>query len=229
MKFKIHLLLALVLLISSCENNDVSIDQDNLLLGNWVAPIYDGETTTFERSGSLPDEAYGISFKQDGSFLERTSGFCGTPPLTFFNVEGNFELNESLVQISTNSYPSFFQWRIVELSEKKLIVKRELSEQEKEHRALMDLFSEIENMAYITCNNSNDWAFTAYGSKACGGPQGYIPYSKNINTTLFFEKIEAYTKAEKEFNIKWGIISNCAIVNPPKSVTCNNRFPILNY
>lgn len=230
MQFKNIYIILFATFFLSCENNETNIDANNLLIGNWVEPIYNEDTTSFKRSNTLPNEAYGISFKQDGNFIERTSGWCGTPPLTYFNVDGNFETDRTLVKITTNAYPSFYQWRIIELTENKLVVKRELSEQEIEHNALMVLFNEIENLVYSeTCSNFSNWSFVAYGSKACGGPKGYIPYSKNIDTVSFLQKVETYSKAEKEFNVKWSIASDCAIASPPKYVECKNGYPVLIY
>jgi hypothetical protein len=53
-------------------------------------------------------------------------------------------------------------------------------------------------------NNENpaDWNFTPIGSKACGGPTGFIAYSLKLNTTDFLDKVEKYTP-KKEFNNKW--------------------------
>lgn len=225
----LYLLFAITIL--SCENNETTIiDPDNLLLGHWTAPIYNTETTTFRRSNSAPKESYGVTFNTNNEYVERTSGWCGTPPLTFFNVEGTFELENTLILISTNSYPNNFAWRIISISETELVVKREFTEQEIEHQKLMSLFNEIENLAYSeTCSNSSNWTYAAYGSKPCGGPRGYIPYSKNTDTLTFLEKIKEYSEAEKEFNIKWGIASDCAIVNPPKSIECKNNYPVLKY
>ena len=94
----------------------------------------------------------------------------------------------------------------------------------------MDLFNEISELAYSTsCTNSSIWRFIAYGSKACGGPQGHLPYSNQINVKTFLEKIESYTEAEKEYNLKWGIISDCAAIASPNSVECKNGYPILKY
>ena len=215
----------------SCETNqEIAINSDNLLLGNWIEPIYNGEETTFKRGNSLPSEAYGISFKISGNFTERTSGWCGTPPLTFFKINGTFSLNEPLIDITSESYPTNYTWRIVSLTENELIVKRELTSQEKDHRALMDLFYEIQNLAYsVSCSDANDWLFTAYGAKACGGPQGYIPYSNKIDTVAFLQKIEAYTQAEKEYNFNHGVASTCDIPAIPKSVVCENGYPTLKY
>lgn len=215
----------------SCEENKQIIENpNNLLIGNWASPTYDSEKTTFTRSASLPNEGSGITFKQNGDLIERASGWCGTPPLTYFNVEGTFTLENDLISISKESYPAFYGWKILELTEKKLVVKRELSEQEKDHRTLMDLYNEIIEIAYSkTCTDINDWSFIGFGAKACGGFQGYIPYHKDIDVPNFLEKVEAYTNAEKEFNIKWSIISDCTLVNPPKSVDCQYEYPVLTY
>ncbi|MFK8059171.1 MAG: hypothetical protein AB8B78_03675 [Polaribacter sp.] len=228
---KISLLLFACFILFSCENNEnVIIDADNLLIGFWVSPTYDNEKTIFKRGNSLPKDASGISFKPNGAFIERTSGFCGTPPLSFFNVEGTFLLENPIINISKQSYPSNYAWRIVSLTETELVVKRELTEQEKDHRKLMDLYDEIYNLAYsVTCTNSSDWLISPFGSKACGGPQGYIPYSKNIDTVAFLNKIKVYSDAEKEYNIKWGVISDCSIIPPPKGIECKNGFVIVNY
>ncbi len=231
MKFKNVYFVFFITLFFACEHNkELVVDSDNLLLGNWVLPVYDEGKTTFTRNNSLPDQGYGITFKQNGSLVERTSGFCGTPPLSFFNVEGSFTLEDNLISIATQGFPSFYAWRILELTENKLVVKRELSEQEKDHRALMDLFEEISNMAYSTpCTDSSDWSFVAFGAKACGGPQGYLPYNNSIDVANFLEKVEAYTNAEKEFNVKWSIVSDCAVVSPPKSIDCQYETPVLIY
>jgi hypothetical protein len=41
------------------------------------------------------------------------------------------------------------------------------------------------------------------GSKACGGPTGFIAYSLKLNTTDFLDKVEKYTNSQKRFNNKW--------------------------
>ena len=215
----------------SCEENSTIIEnQNNLLIGNWSHVSYNNDTTTFVRVNNLPAENYGISFSQNKIFTERTSGWCGTPPLTFFNIDGTFELEDTLIKISKNDYPNSFAWRIVSLTETALVVQRELTEQEKEHQKLMVSFNEISTIAYsVSCTNSSNWNFTAYGAKACGGPQGYIAYSNEIDVTAFLEKIAIYTQAEKEYNFKYGVVSDCSVPIEPKSVTCSNGYPILNY
>mgnify|MGYP000221084488 CR=1 FL=1 len=89
---KITLLLLISICTISCESDETTIDTNNLLFGSWIAPIYEGETTSFERGNSLPNKGYGVSFKLNGDFIERTSGFCGTPPLIFSDYKGYFEI-----------------------------------------------------------------------------------------------------------------------------------------
>ena len=214
-----------------CSDDDANnVDPDNLLIGTWVEPTYDGEETTYKRANTLPEENYGILFKGNGDMVERSSGFCGTPPLVFFDSKGQWELNNTLITISQEQYPGNYAWRIVSLTENELVVKRELTEQEKDHRKLMDAFDEIYKLSIsVSCINANDWTFTAYGSKACGGPQGYIAYSTQIDTVTFLQKVEAYTNLENAYNIKWGIVSTCDLPQQPKEVTCENGFPVLKY
>jgi hypothetical protein len=223
--------LLLSIVFFACENNqEIGVDQDNLLLGTWVEPLYDNESITFKRAAILPTEAYAIEFKKDGTFIEKTAGWCGTPPLTFSNYIGTFQIDETLIKITTTTFPLNYQWRIISLTENELLVKRELTDQEIAHRNLMDLFDEIQNLAYSnSCVNASDWSFVAYGSKACGGAQGYIAYSTNIDTVAFLNKVEVYTEAEKAYNIKWGIISDCSLVAPPIAVECQNGYPTLIY
>lgn len=237
LKFKKEILLLLTIFtIISCDVNNetetvITEPDSSMLLGNWVNPTYNNETITFTKSNSLSDNEAGISFKTNDKFIERTSGWCGTPPLTFFDVEGTWEITEKgIIKIEKNSFPENLQWQVLKISDNKLEVKRTFSEKEIAHQKLMELFTQIENLSYSeSCTNSLDWTFVGYGAKACGGYQGYIAYSKNIDTDLFLNKIEVYTTAEKEYNIKFGIVSDCAIISMPKSVECQNGYPTLKY
>ena len=228
---KYLLLYFFLLSMVSCTSNDAEIPlSDNLLIGSWVDPIYDGETITFKRASALPDNDYGISFKLNGILVERSSGWCGTPPLSFFDYTGTWEVEGSLILMSQEYlYPNNYAWRIVSLTETELVVKRELTNQENDYRDLMSLFDGLyELISSYSCNNASDWDFTAYGSKACGGPQGYIAYPKEIEAA-FLEKVKAYTEAERAYNLKWEIISTCDVPREPIGVECLNGYPVLKY
>ncbi|WP_406682827.1 hypothetical protein N1F78_08995 [Seonamhaeicola sp. MEBiC1930] len=212
------------------ETEKPVIDKDNLIIGDWIEPIYNNDEITFKRSASLLAESYGISFKQNSDFVERSSGWCGTPPLTFFDSNGVWKLEDELISVALDYYPNSYFWRIVSISEETLVIKREITEQEQDHRDLMDLFNEMYSLSTsVSCVHPNNWTIVAYGAKACGGPQGFVAYSNEIDVEAFLVKVEAYTNAEKAYNIKWGVVSTCDLPQQPKSVNCINGFPILIY
>lgn len=97
------------------------------------------------------------------------------------------------------------------------------AELEKQYQDIVKLANQF------TCENAGEWKFTAIGKKACGGPSGYIAYSVKINESNFLKKVEQYTKLQSDYNNKWAPYSDCSIVTPPKSVTCENGKPKFAY
>jgi hypothetical protein len=79
------------------------------------------------------------------------------------------------------------------------------------------------------CTDSGDWLFTAYGAKACGGPIGYIAYSKKIDQNNFTKLINRYTEAQAAFNRKTGAVSDCMMAARPTKVICENGKPKFEY
>lgn len=228
---KIYSFLLFVFILFSCdENQEIDIpNSENLLIGAWTSPTYNGEEMTFKRTSSLPNEDYGILFKIDGSLTERSSGFCGTPPLVFSDYNGQWTQENNLITISQEFHATAYAWRIISLTQERLVVKRELTEQELDHQDLMTLYNDIIILRTpLKCENSEDWNFTPYGAKACGGPQGYLAYPKSVETA-FLEKVKIYTAAEKAYNLKWGIFSTCDLPQSPTNVKCQNGYPVLNF
>lgn len=83
--------------------------------------------------------------------------------------------------------------------------------------------------AQTPCIDANDWSFVPIGSKACGGPHDFIAYPLNGSATLFLDRVQAYTNLEDRLNKKWGVVSDCAIVNAPQAVNCINGIATLIY
>lgn len=101
--------------------------------------------------------------------------------------------------------------------------------QEEDAAALEELLTEIKNLAESeTCENAENWKFTAVGKKACGGPTGYIAYSKKIDVANFLELVDTYTKAMDDFNIKWNIFSTCEVMLEPLNISCENGKAVLS-
>lgn len=111
-------------------------------------------------------------------------------------------------------------------------IKTEKNTKNKESEELTKLYNKILELSLVnsqTCDNAKDWAFSAIGSKSCGGPTEYIAYSLKINTDNFLKKVKEYTNKQSEFNTKWGVVSSCEVIPVPKSVECVNGKPTLVY
>jgi hypothetical protein len=106
------------------------------------------------------------------------------------------------------------------------------STQEDEIQNLNDIYSEVIAASMVNstpCTNAAEWSFTAIGSKACGGPTGFIPYSLKINSKSFLKKVENYTNKQAAYNKKWGIMSTCDVPQQPSGVDCVDEKPTLIY
>lgn len=82
-------------------------------------------------------------------------------------------------------------------------------------------FEAITNLvATQNCSDSSQCSYMAYGSKACGGPKGYLVFSSDVDTVKLRTLVDNYTKAEDTYNQQNGIISDCSIVPPPQNINC---------
>lgn len=102
--------------------------------------------------------------------------------------------------------------------------------QEQDFVILQEMFAEIVAITDIPCTDASDWDFVAYGSKACGGPQGYIAYPTTvIDVDAFLSMVEDYTLQEQVYNEIHGIVSTCDVPAEPIGVICENGAPVLLY
>ncbi|MCB1151200.1 lipocalin family protein [bacterium] len=99
------------------------------LVGAWL-PASDGwddGVQTYQRAGSLSGQTPGIEFRRDGTAAERTAGWCGTPPLSYVNVEGTWSVESDavvLTDIDLGWMSPVSRWEIVELTDTQLRVRR---------------------------------------------------------------------------------------------------------
>ena len=101
---------------------------------------------------------------------------------------------------------------------------------ENEKKELAVLKAEIENLASISiCDDTFECEFLAFGSKPCGGPWSYLVYSTSIDTEKLEKMVIGYNQKEALYNKNWNINSDCIIVNPPTSITCENNTCIAVY
>ena len=101
---------------------------------------------------------------------------------------------------------------------------------ERDNELMAELLEEIQGLSMqVECTDAENWSWTAYGSKACGGPVGYIAYSQGIDTNYFLELIEYHAEQQDLFNQKWGIISTCDIPIQPSGIYCEDGKPQFGY
>jgi len=241
MKTKVLLVLISVFIISCSQDDNTSVEKTaaELLLGSWSNVSYENGQTTFQKVSELPDDNHGFTFKEEfPTCIEKTFGWCATPPLTFFDAERTYELEENNLKIydvlithHLNAQPVLlYNYNIISVDENELVVENNIDEQTLDYNDLQELFNEIYQMVMsVSCEDVSEWSFIAYGSKACGGPQGYLPYPSNINVSVLEELIETYTQMEHDYNIEYGIASTCDITPQPTGVVCVNGSPQLVY
>lgn len=96
--------------------------------------------------------------------------------------------------------------------------------QDNDQQELVLLKTEIENLANTSvCGDTFECKYIGLGTKPCGGPWSYLVYSTSINTEQLESLVESYNNKETDYNINWNIASDCAIINPPTSITCENN------
>ncbi len=100
-------------------------------------------------------------------------------------------------------------------------------ERAKDEENMQKLRTEIEHkIATINCNNPNDWRISPLGSKPCGGPASFIAYPIKIEEEVL-PKITEFNRQSSAFNLKYGIVSDCAVVPAPSGVKCENGKAVL--
>jgi hypothetical protein len=130
----ISLIVLSFFLLSACEKNDTPLDGNEILIGNWINPQTNESTITYDRSLRLQDNNYGFTINQNGKFTERkNAGWCGTPPVSYADFEGNWSRNDSLMNITVGYWGGLadYKWKILSLDDKRLtivIISQEYSE-----------------------------------------------------------------------------------------------------
>lgn len=79
-----------------------------------------------------------------------------------------------------------------------------------------------------TCRHSAECKTVGYGTKLCGGPALYLPYSRTSDSeTSFMNEVMEYNALSRIYadyiSKKLGIVSDCALVRDPGAVCINSR------
>lgn len=107
---------------------------------------------------------------------------------------------------------------------------KDTNSQQEDLKFLSNLFIEISTISSsIECTDGQDWKFTPYGHKACGGPLGYIAYHNKIDESSFLSKVKFYTHQQEIYNKKWELSSDCTVPPEPSGINCIEGTPVLFY
>lgn len=83
---------------------------------------------------------------------------------------------------------------------------------------------EVLNVYDLSCQSNNDCHAIAFGSKACGGPQGFIISSeKNSKIEQIESLADMSEKLAKDYNRENGINSDCEYEIAPNVSCLQNR------
>ena len=124
MRIRFSKAIAVILLImfAGCEKNSL-FTENNDLLGVWINRQNGDGYITFERTNSLKANEYGLSFGQDGNFLERKiDGWCATPPVSYSNYEGTWSFADSTINISVAFWGGTmdYKWKLIKIDNEHL-------------------------------------------------------------------------------------------------------------
>jgi hypothetical protein len=123
---KTVLFIVIVTTIGCSQNETIPINESNKLIGHWINPVYTGSELQLTRASSLKDGGYGLSFLEKTQCVERSSGWCGTPPLTFSDFKGTWVRTDSILIVTINNGLGMqnIKWKIKTLDDKTLIMER---------------------------------------------------------------------------------------------------------
>lgn len=104
-------------------------------------------------------------------------------------------------------------------------------EEQRQHdmETMQKIRTEIDDLILsVNCTNTDDWRISPFGSKACGGPASFLAYPISLEEKIL-PKIVEFNRRSSEYNLKYGIISDCAVTPAPSGLRCENGTAVLVY
>jgi hypothetical protein len=107
------------------------INESNQLYQTWVPVEYKNDSAIYESKWDFDENKSGIEFNSDGTLkYKRNGSYCGTPPITYEIVSGNWNsISDSLLELNIKPKSKYKKqlkdtFKIVEISKSKLVLKR---------------------------------------------------------------------------------------------------------
>ena len=112
--------------LGSCENDiELKSDEAELLIGNWISPVYIDTLVQYTRSEALIENDYGISFSSGNTLVERqNAGWCGTPPISFANYNGTWSKIGDIIDINVDFWGGKVnhKWKVIAIDPNTLTI-----------------------------------------------------------------------------------------------------------
>lgn len=99
----ILLAIAIIIGLIACNEKEPEVYSGEGIIGSWVTPeLVNDSIWIFQRSTSLNEDEIGYQFLENDTLIHRWSGWCGTPPLTFFDQKHHYTIEDSMIHIYTS-------------------------------------------------------------------------------------------------------------------------------
>lgn len=126
-------MIAILAGVSSCSDGEAYPEaMGESFIGTWVEHEYRGDTLLLDRDYELDPDRYGFIIHGDGRFTEhKNSGWCGTPPISYAEFEGRWELHsDSLLNIVVDFWGGrmSYQIQLLELSGSRMAIRYHFEE-----------------------------------------------------------------------------------------------------
>lgn len=99
-----------------------------------------------------------------------------------------------------------------------LSISSAMANEERDARVINATITAAQTLASadLSCTKTTDCVVIALGSKACGGPNGFLVASTKNATIRQIRALAKQSEAlEAGFNLRYGIVSNCMVAAQP--------------
>ena len=123
-----YMLMTMLVLLWGCEDTELPASFDTLP-AHWIIENSSDSVYLFAKVANPPTDNYCITFKKTNKLIEqKNAGFCGTPPITFANFDGEWSLSaDSILSIKVDFWGGYanYKWKIIRLTTHKLSVTKQ--------------------------------------------------------------------------------------------------------
>ena len=116
-------LLAFTILLFTLGCDSETPEHSSAIDGYWINPVYSENGIAYSRANNFKNGG-GMAFLAEGKLIERANaGGCGTPPITYANYYGNWQMKADSIIVGTSEYwggTVDFKFQIKKLTNEKL-------------------------------------------------------------------------------------------------------------